>query len=302
MTHKPNFYMDHADCLSALKQCGEASVNAIITDPPYFLLKDRIENGFSEEHLAHFFHHCYRCLSKDSFMAFFGQLPSLPLFFAHANAAGFTYKEHIVWVKRSPSNPMCKMTRRHESILIFAKGKPKYCDTKTPYSDLKEQEVMMGVSSAKVLSARIRELEYIIHLAIENPDKLRRHLLIKKQQPSAKNSYLHRGFKNRHSHLKSTFDTSIEGAPVSNIWCFGRDKNRVAHPTVKPIAMMRRLVALLSQPGDIVFDPFTGSGSTGVAALQTGRQFKGFEILEEYYHLSQERLLAVTKEKQCALV
>lgn len=54
------------------------------------------------------------------------------------------------------------------------------------------------------------------------------------------------------------------------------------HPTVKSIALMRWLCLLITPPGGIVLDPFTGSGSTGVAALAEGLSFVGFERDPEY--------------------
>ena len=57
----------------------------------------------------------------------------------------------------------------------------------------------------------------------------------------------------------------------------GLDDDHARHPTVKPVALMRWLIRLTTQPGDIVLDPFTGSGTTGVAALAEGRRFIGVE-------------------------
>jgi DNA modification methylase len=62
------------------------------------------------------------------------------------------------------------------------------------------------------------------------------------------------------------------------------------HPTVKPIALMRWLVALVTPPGGIVLDPFAGSGSTGVAALLEGRSFLGIEREAEYVDIACARL------------
>jgi site-specific DNA-methyltransferase (adenine-specific) len=63
------------------------------------------------------------------------------------------------------------------------------------------------------------------------------------------------------------------------------------HPTVKSIALMRWLVRLITPPGGIVLDPFTGSGSTGVAALAEGFSFIGCEITDEYIPIAEGRLL-----------
>lgn len=62
------------------------------------------------------------------------------------------------------------------------------------------------------------------------------------------------------------------------------------HPTVKPIALMRHLVRLVSRPGDIVLDCFMGSGSTGCAAILEGRVFVGMEINKDYFEVSKARI------------
>jgi site-specific DNA-methyltransferase (adenine-specific) len=63
------------------------------------------------------------------------------------------------------------------------------------------------------------------------------------------------------------------------------------HLTAKPEALMRDVVALCA-PGGLVVDPFAGSGTTGVAALRTGRRFLGCEIVPAYQTLANERLAA----------
>jgi site-specific DNA-methyltransferase (adenine-specific) len=62
------------------------------------------------------------------------------------------------------------------------------------------------------------------------------------------------------------------------------------HPTVKPTALMRYLIKLVTPEGGVVLDPFTGSGSTGKAALLDGFQFVGVELTEEYLPIIEGRL------------
>ncbi len=62
------------------------------------------------------------------------------------------------------------------------------------------------------------------------------------------------------------------------------------HPTVKPLALMRYLVRLITPPGGLVLDPFTGSGTTGIAALREGFRFIGMEQSEEYAKLAEKRI------------
>jgi DNA modification methylase len=62
------------------------------------------------------------------------------------------------------------------------------------------------------------------------------------------------------------------------------------HPTEKPLPLMKELVRLFTNPGDVIFDPFMGSGSTGVAALELGRKFIGVEKNPEYFALATRRI------------
>ncbi len=62
------------------------------------------------------------------------------------------------------------------------------------------------------------------------------------------------------------------------------------HPTQKPVRLMQALIELTTQEGQIVLDPFCGSGSTLVAAMLTGRKYSGFEISKEYTLIAENRL------------
>ncbi len=62
------------------------------------------------------------------------------------------------------------------------------------------------------------------------------------------------------------------------------------HPTVKPVTLMRYLVKLITPPGGVVLDPFTGSGSTGIATQLEGRGFVGIEREPEYVTIAKARL------------
>lgn len=67
------------------------------------------------------------------------------------------------------------------------------------------------------------------------------------------------------------------------------------HPTVKPIALMRYLCRLITPPSGTILDPYLGSGSTGVAALQEGFDFIGIEREEEYFAIASARIDNVSK-------
>jgi site-specific DNA-methyltransferase (adenine-specific) len=72
------------------------------------------------------------------------------------------------------------------------------------------------------------------------------------------------------------------------------------HPTVKSTALMRWLCRLVTPPGGIVLDPFTGSGSTGVAAMAEGFRFIGLEQNREYVDLARGRIRAARQRSRSA--
>jgi len=79
--------------------------------------------------------------------------------------------------------------------------------------------------------------------------------------------------------------------------CMGKERvKNPTHPTQKPIKVLSRLIELATNPGDLVFDPFMGVGSTGVAALQLNRRFTGIEIDPLYFQAAEQRIAAVMPE------
>ena len=69
------------------------------------------------------------------------------------------------------------------------------------------------------------------------------------------------------------------------------------HPTQKPLALMTWIVENYTNPTDTILDPFMGSGTTGVACVQTGRNFIGIEKDRGYYEIAEKRI----KEAQMQL-
>lgn len=65
---------------------------------------------------------------------------------------------------------------------------------------------------------------------------------------------------------------------------------RRVHPTQKPVWLMERLVKYLTDPGDLIIDPYMGSCPLGVACVRTGRRYVGFEIVEAYFKVAVSRV------------
>ncbi|GAB4451396.1 MAG: hypothetical protein OHK0036_11840 [Bacteroidia bacterium] len=73
--------------------------------------------------------------------------------------------------------------------------------------------------------------------------------------------------------------------------CMGSERiKKPVHPTQKPIKVLSKIIQIASNPEQVVFDPFMGVGSTGVAALKLGRKFIGFELNKEYFEAAKKRI------------
>ena len=83
------------------------------------------------------------------------------------------------------------------------------------------------------------------------------------------------------------------GYNPKDIWSVSRlhrqDPEREAHPTQKPLEIVERMVLASCPPGDMVLDPFMGSGTVAVAALRHGRRITGFEMNPGYLAIAQSR-------------
>lgn len=78
--------------------------------------------------------------------------------------------------------------------------------------------------------------------------------------------------------------------PGSKQGVSGRQIDESGHPTEKPVWLMQHYIENSSQVGEIVLDPFMGSGSTGVAALKSGRRFIGIELEKKYFDMACRRI------------
>lgn len=96
-----------------------------------------------------------------------------------------------------------------------------------------------------------------------------------------------------------------DGYEIKSKWFLGainkRDKDLYEHPTIKPLQLVKRHLLHVTQPKDIILDPFMGSGTTAVAARETGRQFIGFEIEPKWHKIACDRVKGITAAGQYSL-
>ena len=112
-----------------------------------------------------------------------------------------------------------------------------------------------------------------------------------------------KGTFNRHRVRKDSIERDDFLECTKSIWSFPTaSAKKLRHPAPFPLELPRRLIHLYSFVGDIVLDPFMGSGTTAVAALQSDRRFVGYEIDESYVQISQERILEASQSASHSVI
>jgi len=82
---------------------------------------------------------------------------------------------------------------------------------------------------------------------------------------------------------------------LSDVWVLPTSQGKDAHGAQFPVALPARCIALSTEEGDVVLDPFVGAGNSGVAALSLGRRFIGIDVCQDYLDIAHSRIRAVEK-------
>ncbi len=102
-----------------------------------------------------------------------------------------------------------------------------------------------------------------------------------------------RSEKSKHYFDYQTMKTENGGKQMRSLWCIlpprKKEKRFGKHPTQKPLALLDRIIRASSRPGDLVLDPFNGSGTTGIAAALLGRRYIGSDLEQKYLRLTLKR-------------
>lgn len=153
------------DCLEYLKELPDKCVDLVLIDEPYGILTGhKIEEGYNLDIAKQVRIEAMRVLKKDGWFVFFSQFPNAWDFGRITFEAGFkpwqTCNE-IVWCKRNHSNPFTDISRIHENIFVFQKGKPLTYENKAPTSDIIYSNYLHGLQDEKTLIMMIKEYEKI---------------------------------------------------------------------------------------------------------------------------------------------
>ncbi|HEY1084256.1 MAG TPA: site-specific DNA-methyltransferase [Prosthecobacter sp.] len=252
------------DALKELKKLPPASVQTVIADPPYFnVLEDEAWDTqwtSPEDYLAWceaWVAQCLRVLKDDGLCFIFGQLGKREHAFIHLMSR------------------LCQQHAFHDLIIWDrAVGYNERRDSFTP-----QYEMILVLRKGD--SDKVKFNKDAVRIPYD-ADKISAYL----RDPRYKN------LEARKAHLdKGKFATNILRVPSLK----GLTKEKCGHPSQKPLALIGKLIACASDEGDLVLDPFLGSGTTAVSAETLGRQWIGIEHHATYARLARKRLKDLRK-------
>jgi len=255
------------DAWQLLRELPGKSVDLIIADPPYVEYRDTRTQS-DEWSLKRNWRVLFRLLAdalKDSGCLFLFGVPSYYLRVADAILRYFRVYFDMIWVKPVPIAFLTakqKPLNRHEQILCLVKKGAKVSEITYNYREI-------GSKGEPYVNIRRGYDKYtgVVHTPTFNKD----------------------GFR---------YPTTILEFPNKPAMSEGE---RTPHPTQKPAALIEYLVKGWSNEGDLVLDPFLGSGTTAVVCERLNRRWVGIEINPEYCELAKNRVLAVLREKRNSL-
>jgi len=145
------FNCDNSELMAKME---DGSIDVICIDPPYLYLKNqKLERPFDEHK---FFEECKRLLTKDGFIVMFGRGTSFYRWNTILDDLGFTFKEEIVWNKSHCTSPLMNLSRIHETVSIFTKGKGTINKVKVPYLEMKGHDLDAIITDIKRLKTTFK--------------------------------------------------------------------------------------------------------------------------------------------------
>ena len=268
------------DCMDVLHSWEGASVDLVYLDPPFFTQRrqrlsprDRSKNFSFDDRWRSVAH--YATFLSERLAELHRVLKPTGSIFFHCdkNASHIArfilddafgkanFQSEIIWSYKRWSNSSRKLLPAHQTILLYSKGRDfKFNTIFTEYSPTTNVD--------QILQKRGRdEANKSVYARDQNGDIV--------------------------------FSGRKKGVPLSDVWAIPylnpKAKERTGYPTQKPILLLERIIHLSTDAGDVVLDPFCGSGTTLVAAQLLGRSGIGIDVSEEAVELTRCRLAEPVK-------
>lgn len=245
------------DCLEGMKRIPDKSIDCIVCDLPYGTTRCKWDNIIPFDRL---WEQYKRIVKANGAIVLFAGEPFTSLLIC-SNLSKF--REKLTWQKHKPSNignAKYMHLKYSEDIVVFSNGKCTY-----------------NPQMQKRVSDRVRQAQ-------KGNSKQWRTNRKDTQEVSFATQYEPRDWHSFNADLKYPSNVITIPSVVSN------SKEKVPHPTQKPVALLEYLIKTYSNEGETILDNCMGSGTTAIACMNTGRNYIGFELDKEYYDLSIKRI------------
>lgn len=274
------------DCLEIMKGLQEKSIDMIYLDPPFFT--NRKHSSSSKDRTSHYSFDDTWASHKEYADFMFSRineakriLKDTGSIFIHCDKSANhilrlvgeevfgekNFLSEIIWSYKRWSNSANNLTPNHQNILLFSKTEQyKFNKIYTDYSET------------------------------TNVDQI----LQKRSRDAHNKSIYARG---EDGSILSSDDK--KGVPLSDVWEIPflnpKAKERTGYPTQKPILLLDRIIEISTNEGDVVLDPFCGSGTTLIAAKMKKRKYIGIDASSEAIELTKSRLKTLVKTESALL-
>lgn len=306
----------NGDCLIEANNIKTSSVDLILTDLPYGIMKgiEAKDTGYTKGRCDwdelidtdKLFKIASRILKKNAKMLLFSQQPFTTKLLAKQHD-GIKHIYQMYWEKDHFGNPLCAKIAPLsyiEEICVFKKmhdkhdGNPLrvYAKSCKDYINKTTKEINSILGHAKSQHFLCHDGLQFALCTIKTYEELVNAFNLDKMQ----------GFKSYQELLDMQAKANIKNKSIFNLWegkghksnllKYAKDSKKY-HPTQKPVKLLEDLIKTFSQVGDTVCDLTMGSGSTGVAAINTGRNFIGIEKDTGYFKIAQERIAQSMHQK-----
>ena len=297
------------DCLELMKNIPDGSVDLALADPPYGTVKGAPLDGWSKADTQwdvvidteKLFSEIKRVLRQNGKAVLFCQEPFTTELINHQNGE-FEFLYKIIWEKNNAANVLMSkkaMISRYEEICVF--GKPHDAECTNELRDYFRRVLdFIGAKSCKEINARLghRKAEHCFYVTGKEKGSTQFSLCTEQTYNEIVSVFGIDKMEGFMSYSKLS-EINKKYLPVFNLWegkpakinilKYGADKQRF-HPTQKPVKLLEDLIQTYSNEGNTVLDFTMGSGSTGVACVNTNRNFIGIELDEDYFNIARKRI------------
>lgn len=286
----------HGDCLELMKQIPDHSVDMVLCDLPYGVLDLSWDERIDGKRL---FSEYKRVCKQNSNVLLFCQIEFAKYLMESTFASEFSHC--LIWVKnnktRSKSAKQLPLSQ-YEMVLCFRLNKYSNKQSHKALRDYFMQELEKSGFTVPQLEEQIPN--YSAHHWFRYSSDYR----IPTEENYKRLQEITNCFSRPYDEIKSEFQreknnlcTFNAGILESDVLYSQLDEKRL-HPTQKPVGLLEKLIKAYSNPGETVLDNTMGSGSTGVACVNTGRDFIGIELNQNYFQIAETRIYGTNAESE----